>query len=142
MNIGPVNKWVAIGLASLGLAAFSVQDQSWLAAGILTALGVLNLVIGFRHSRSNSTDSATDTAEPEEKESRTPEWVRNVATGLIMFAVMSLLLLILFGDPVVAIVMAAFVMAPITLFGAVTAFRRGRKEGAARGPVGGAQPPP
>jgi hypothetical protein len=131
---------VAIGLVSLGRAAFSVQDRAWPSVVLLTVLGVVNLVIGRRHMRSDAPTSAPNEEEPTGTESRIPEWARNVVTGLIMFVGMALLLLILFGDPTVAVVMAAFVMGPITVRGAIVALRR-RREGTSARPVHEAQPP-
>lgn len=98
--------------------------------GILTSLGVLNLVIGFH--KPEGTERPARATEPTEGDSRVPEWLRNVATGLILFVATGLLLLLLFGDLFVATVMSAAVMGPITIMGAIAPYRRARAERAGR----------
>jgi hypothetical protein len=125
-----LNKWLVIGAISLVAAALAARGEAWLSMGILTSLGVLNLVIGFH--KPEGTERPARATEPTEGDSRVPEWLRNVATGLILFVATGLLLLLLFGDLFVATVMSAAVMGPITIMGAIAPYRRARAERAGR----------
>jgi hypothetical protein len=125
-----LNKWLVIGAISLIAAALAARGGAWLSMGILTSLGVVNLVIGFY--RPEGTERPARATEPSERDSRVPEWLRNVATGLILFVATALLLLLLFGDLFVATVMSAAVMGPITIMGALAPYRRARAERAGR----------
>jgi membrane protein implicated in regulation of membrane protease activity len=132
------NKWLVIGAICVIAAMFAMSGGAWLKAAILTSLGVVNLAIGFHLPE--GTERPARTEQPSDTATRVPEWVRNVATGLVIFVVMALLLLLLFGDVLVATVMAAAVMGPITILGAIAPYRRARAQRAGGESPGSSRP--
>lgn len=120
----PTNKWMVVGAASVIVGILRIAREAWLTAAILLVLGAVNFTIAFHEDRKGKAGDRP----PAREVSETPEWKRNLLTGLIMFAGITVILLFLFGDLASAAVVATVIMGPLTIFGVVSAYRRERTD--------------
>ena len=120
----PTNKWMVVGALSVIIGILRIAREAWLTAAILLLLGAVNFAIAFHEDRKEKAGDRPPAREVPES----PEWKRNLLTGLIMFAGITVILLFLFGDLASAAVVGAVIMGPLTIFGVVSAYRRERTD--------------
>ena len=115
-----MNKFTGIGVAAVILAAVGAARGGWVSAALLGALGVVNLVIGYRTEGRPLIRNWREG--PVEL-----EWHRVLLSGFSLFLVVAAVLFLLIGEPIAAVAMSGFTIAPITIYGIVVAYRRDRQ---------------